>query len=110
MLKGQPGRPGEVVLDLFQQLVHDVLVMLLVPLLAQVAVRIGQLQQHRFLDRRRPMLPAPPEGLHAMSRDLAQPATKGTGALSLEARQFADENSHHLLNEIIGVVAQFESR
>ena len=45
-----------------------------------------------------------------MSGDGAQPAAEGTVPPALEAGQFADENAHDFLNDVLGLLASVGSR
>jgi hypothetical protein len=41
-----------------------------------------------------------------VSCDTAQPSAKGAGATPLKLRQFANQDSHDVLDDILGLVAE----
>ena len=86
-------------------------IVFLIPKNAEFTVWVVELRQRalflRSAERLWPHAPGAVMGKYAMCRDSAEPTTEGTAPLALESRQFADQDLHHFLDNILGLGAEF---
>ena len=84
------------------------LVVFLIPNFADPAVRISKLLDHfsalGAAGRLGLFIAATPLVTQAVDSDCPQPSSKRSGSgLSLKVRETTDDNSHHLLNDIVDI-------